>query len=98
MGKGSNGVGHHEVVPHDRIPICNVGHIEVPGSSASLRLIRAVQALMFPEFHTDSGPMGATTHDLSVADLQADRSPAGLQEFLLEQPSPDQAHLGTRIH
>ena len=53
---------------------------------------------MLPEFHTDSGLMGATTHDLSVGDLQADRSPAGLQEFLLEQPSPDQAHLGTRIH
>ena len=53
---------------------------------------------MFPEFHTDSGLMGAPTHDLSVGDFQADRSPAGLQEFLLEQRSPDQAHLGTRIH
>ena len=53
---------------------------------------------MLPEFHTDSGLMGATTHNLTVGNLQADRSPAGLQEFLLEQPSPDQAHLGTRIH
>ena len=53
---------------------------------------------MLPEFHTDSGLMGATTHNLSVGDLQADRSPAGLQEFLLAQPSPDQAHLGTRIN
>ena len=53
---------------------------------------------MLPEFHTDSGLMGATTHKLTVGDLQADRSPAGLQEFLFEQPSPDQAHLGTRIH
>ena len=52
---------------------------------------------MLPEFHTDSGLMGATTHNLSVGDLQANRSQAGLQEFLLEQPSPDQAHLGTRI-
>ena len=52
---------------------------------------------MLPEFHTDIGLMGATTHNLSVGDVQADRSPAGLQEFLLEQPSPDQAHLGTRI-
>ena len=31
MGKGSNGVCHHEVIPHDHTPICNVGHIEVPG-------------------------------------------------------------------
>ena len=53
---------------------------------------------MLPEFHTDGGLMGAATHDLSVGDLQADRSAAGLQEFLLEQPSPDQAHLGTCIH
>ena len=53
---------------------------------------------MLPEFHTDSGLMGAPTHYLSVGDLQADRSPAGLQEFLLEQPCPDQVHLGTRIH
>ena len=53
---------------------------------------------MLPEFHTDGGLMGAPTHNLSVGDPQADRSPAGLQEFLLEQPSPDQAHLGTRIH
>ena len=53
---------------------------------------------MLPEFHTDGGLMGTATHNLSVSDLQADRSPAGLQEFLLEQPSPDQAHLGTRIH
>ena len=53
---------------------------------------------MLREFHTDSGLMGATTQNLSVGDLQADRSLAGLQEFLLEQPSPDQGHLGTRIH
>ena len=31
MGKGSNGVCHHEVIPHDHIPIGNVGHIGVPG-------------------------------------------------------------------
>ena len=30
-GKGSNGVSDHEVIPHDHIRICNVGHIEVPG-------------------------------------------------------------------
>ena len=53
---------------------------------------------MLPEFHTDSGLMGATTHNLSIGHLQAYRSAAGLQVFLLEQPSPDQAHLGTRIH
>ena len=53
---------------------------------------------MFPEFHTDSGLMGATTHNLSIGHLQAYRSTAGLQGFLLEQPSPDQAHLGTGIH
>ena len=53
---------------------------------------------MLPEFHADSGPMGATTHNLSIGHLQAYRSTAGVQRFLLEQPSPDQAHLGTRIH
>ena len=53
---------------------------------------------MFPEFPTDSGLMGAPTHDLSAGEVQADWSPAGLQEFLLEQPSPDQAHLGNCIH
>ena len=31
MGKGSNGVSHHDIIPPDHIPICNVGHIEVPG-------------------------------------------------------------------
>ena len=53
---------------------------------------------MLPEFRTDSGLMGATTHNLSIGHLQAYRSMAGLQGFLLEQPSPDQAHLGTHIH
>ena len=37
--------------------------------------------------------MGAPTHDLTVGYLQAYQSPAGLQSFLLEQPSPDQVHL-----
>ena len=31
IGKGSNGVSHHEVILPGHIPICNVGHIEVPG-------------------------------------------------------------------
>ena len=53
---------------------------------------------MLPEFHTNIGLMGAPTHDLSIGHLQAYRSPAGLQGFLLEQLSPDQAHLGTRIY
>ena len=53
---------------------------------------------MFPEFHTDSGLMGATTHNVSIGHLQAYRSTAGMQGFLLEQLSLDQAHLGTRIH
>ena len=53
---------------------------------------------MLPEFHTDSGLMGAPTHNLSIGHLQAYWSTAGLQGFLLEQPSPDQAHLGTRTH
>ena len=53
---------------------------------------------MLPEFHADSGLMGATTHNLPIGHLQASRSTAGLQRYLLEQPSPDQAHLGTHIH
>ena len=53
---------------------------------------------MLPDIHTDSGLMGATTHNLFIGHLQAYRSTAGLRGFLLEQPSPDQAHLGTRIH
>ena len=53
---------------------------------------------MLTELHTDSGLMAATTHNLCIGHRQAYRSTAGLQGFLLEQPYPDQAHLGTRIH
>ena len=63
-----------------------------------LALVRLRQFFMVQEFHINVDFSPASTHVLSIGDLQANRVRARLDTRYQQKPSPHETDLGYRVH
>ena len=88
--------GRHKVIANDNIPV-HVCCVKGTTQGNTLALVRSRQFFMVQEFHLKVDFSPASTHVLSIGDLQANRVRARLDTRCWEKPSPHETDLGSRV-
>ena len=89
--------GRHKVVANDNVPV-HFRLVKGTNQGSTLALVRSRHFFMVQEFHLKVDFGAASTHVLSIGDLQANRVRARLDTRCWEKPSPDETDLGFRVH